>query len=154
MIQPISVRSIVVPLDGSDYAEGALPWAIDMAKKFQAQLVLLRIGLRPELGSLIDAQAIDGRLDEQKVACTQYLDQVRARLGDSEADISCEYQLGSPSQCIVERSQQVDCGIVVMTSHGREGLSRWLIGSVAEKVSRHAHCPVMLVRQPVDEPSP
>lgn len=148
MNQPISVQSIVVPLDGSDYAEGALPWALDMAKKFQAKLVLLRIGLRPELGSLIDAQAIDGRLDELKTACTQYMEKVQARIADSAVTISTEYLLGSPSQCIVERSQQADCSIVVMTSHGREGLSRWLIGSVAEKVSRHAHCPVMLIRQP------
>ena len=151
MTDSISVQSIVVPLDGSDYAEQALPWALNMAQKFGSELVLLRVGLRPELGSLVDAQAIDERLDELQVNGTKYLSELQARLAKPDLKVSTEYLLGSPSQCIVERSQNPDCGMIVMTSHGRDGLSRWLIGSVAEKVSRHAHCPVMLVRQPQEE---
>jgi nucleotide-binding universal stress UspA family protein len=147
---PIAVQSIVIPLDGSDYAERALPWGLDMAKKFQARLVLLRVGPRPEMGSLVDAQAIAGRLDELEKDCTQYLNRIQASLAESGLNVSSEYVMGSPSQSIVERSQQPGCSVIVMTSHGREGLSRWLIGSVAEKVSRHAACPVMLIRQPAD----
>lgn len=140
-----AITSIIVPLDGSPFAEKALPWALDLAAKYNSRVVLVRVAPRPEMGSLSQAQDLDDQLDALQGHCQAYLHQVQQRLAAEGHRVEVEYLLGNASQCLVERSE-ADCGLIVMTSHGRDGLSRWLIGSVAEKVSRHAHCPVLLVR--------
>lgn len=142
------IESILVPLDGSPLAEQALPWAFDLAEKYQARIILLRVGILPDVWSLQDAPIMDTRLDELETQCMKYLMEVETRLKDRNIPVVAEYGVGNATQRIVERSQQPDCSMIVMNSHGRDGLTRWMIGSVAEKVSRHAACPVLLVRKP------
>ncbi len=142
------IKSILVPLDGSPLSERALPWAFDLAEKYSAQIILLRVGILPDVWSLQDPPEIDTRLDELETQCMKYLLQVESRLQDRKVPVKAEYCVGNASQRIVERSQQPDCSLIVMNSHGRDGLARWMIGSVAEKVSRHASCPVLLIRKP------
>lgn len=144
----IVVNSILVPLDGSPLSESALPWALDLAEKYGSQLVLLRIGILPDVWSLQDAPEMDSRLDELETQCMKYLLEVETRFKDRNVPIRAEYGVGNATQRIVERSNQSDCSLVVMNSHGRDGLTRWMIGSVAEKVARHAGCPVLLIRKP------
>ena len=143
-------QSILVPLDGSPLSKQALTWAVDLAEKYQAQIVLFRVGLLPDLWSLQEASEMDSQLDELQSQCMKYLLSIQARLQGQR--VKAEYAVGNATQRIVERSNQLDCSLVVMNSHGRDGLSRWMIGSVAEKVARHAGCPVLLIRQP-DESS-
>jgi len=142
----MTLNSILVPLDGSPLSEQSLPWAVDLAEKYQAQLVLFRVGLLPDVWSLQDAPEMDSQLDELESQCMKYLLTVEARLQGKK--VKAEYAVGNATQRIVERSNQPDCSLVVMNSHGRDGLSRWMIGSVAEKVARHAGCPVFLIRKP------
>ena len=145
--QEVSIQSILVPLDGSPASEQALPMALDLATRYGAQLILLRVALRPEIWSLQGAPALEDRVDEHKALCLKYLHEVQSRLDSASLMVSVEYALGNPSHCIVDRSKELGCSLIVMNSHGRDGLTRWLLGSVAEKVVRHASCPVMLVRQ-------
>lgn len=142
------IESILVPLDGSPLAEQALPWAFDLAEKYKARVILLRVGILPDVWSMQDAPIMDTRLDELETQCMKYLMEVETRLKDRNIPVVAEYGVGNATQRIVERSQQPDCSMIVMNSHGRDGLTRWMIGSVAEKVSRHAACPVLLVRKP------
>ena len=142
------IESILVPLDGSPMAELALPWAFDLAEKYGARIILLRVGILPDVWSLQDAPQMDTRMDELETQCMKYLLEVETRLKDRNVPVVAEYGVGNATQRIVERSGQPDCSMVVMNSHGRDGLSRWMIGSVAEKVARHAGCPVLLIRKP------
>lgn len=142
------IQSILVPLDGSPLSELALPWAFDLAEKYSAQVVLLRVGILPDVWSMQDAPEMDTRLDELETQCMKYLLDVETRLKDRNVPVKAEYGVGNATQRIVERSQQPDCSMIVMNSHGRDGLTRWMIGSVAEKVARHAACPVLLIRKP------
>lgn len=144
----MKIQSILVPLDGSPLSEAALPWAFDLAEKYAAQIVLLRIGILPDVWSLQDAPEMDTRLDELETQCMKYLLEVEARHKERNIPIKAEYGVGNATQRIVERSNQPDCSMIVMNSHGRDGLTRWMIGSVAEKVARHAACPVLLIRKP------
>ena len=75
----------------------------------------------------------------------KYLAEVQVKIS---LPVKSEYAVGNATQRIVERSTQPDVSLIVMNSHGRDGLTRWMIGSVAEKVARHAACPVLLVRKP------
>ncbi|MBN9420060.1 hypothetical protein ABS71_14890 [bacterium SCN 62-11] len=142
------IESILVPLDGSPLAELALPWAFDLAEKYGARIILLRVGILPDVWSLQDAPQMDTRMDELETQCMKYLLEVETRLQDRKVPVTAEYGVGNATQRIVERSQQPDCSMIVMNSHGRDGLTRWMIGSVAEKVARHAGCPVLLIRKP------
>ena len=142
----VSVGHILLPLDGSPKSEHALPWALELADRYDAQLILLRVGPRPEVWSPLDPP--DVYLDEQESRCMKYLLSVESRLTDGKVPIRAEYALGSASQCILDRAKELGDCIIVMNSHGRDGVPRWLLGSVAEKVTRHAECPVFLVRQP------
>ena len=141
----MQVNSILVPLDGSPLAEQSLPWACDLAERYGAQLILFRVGILPDVWSLQDAPEMESRMDELESQCMKYLAEVQVKIS---LPVKSEYAVGNATQRIVERSTQPDVSLIVMNSHGRDGLTRWMIGSVAEKVARHAACPVLLVRKP------
>lgn len=144
----MQVNSILVPLDGSPLSELALPWACDLAERYGAQLILFRVGLLPDVWSLQDAPEMESRMEELETQCMKYLAEVQVKV---KVPVKSEYAVGNATQRIVERSNDPEVSLVVMNSHGRDGLTRWMIGSVAEKVARHAGCPVFLIRQPEPE---
>ncbi len=140
-----AISNILVPLDGSPRAESAIPWALELARHHQANLILFRVGMRPEVWSPLDPATV--YLEEQEARCMGYLMEIEASLKPNhEVVISSEYAMGNAAQCILDRATELRDPLIVMNSHGRDGLSRWLLGSVAEKVSRHAVCPVFLCR--------
>ncbi len=143
----IVVRSVLLPLDGSPLAEEAYPWALDMAVKYQAELVLLRVGRPPDVFSGQDLGHIAAHQAGQEALCMDYLRALELRW-KPPIPVRLDYVAGHAGKCIVERCQSLGISLVVMSTHGREGLERWFLGSVAERVSRHAPCPVLLVRHP------
>lgn len=133
---------ILVPLDGSQLSERALPHAVRMAQIFHARLLLLQV---------LEAEQNEGLIDPlswqiRKAEADMYL---RERAGAlSGQDIDVEYQLleGRTSEAIVQFAQDKAINLVVMSSHGRSGLSLWDISSVAAKVVEKIYLPLLLVR--------
>ncbi len=143
-------KKILVPLDGSDLAEIALEPALDMAEAMGAEVILFRVA--PPLPNYQHFARIPVVYDEI-VASAQdqaerYLKAVRARWPEREI---CTV-LHPPSEVVAEAlvdyaaANQVD--LIVMSSHGRTGLSRWVHGSVTEKVLQAAPCATLVVRRP------
>ena len=126
-----SMGHIIVPLDGSDLAEKILPHAVSLAKALGAKLSLVRATLE----DMADADERD-RLD--RVA-----DRVR---GEGVADVETVVLHGDPATVIVDLTHDYPDALVAMTTHGRSGMGRWLMGSVADRVVRHAAGPVMVLR--------
>ncbi|MCA9941086.1 MAG: universal stress protein [Anaerolineales bacterium] len=129
---PIRIDRILVPLDGSHLAENVLPFAERLARQFAAELLLLSVpdgpegsGLRSQLQAYVDGVA--AVLDEQTV-------EVRTLVTGSGA---------ARTILAVSEAEQVD--LIVMATHGRGGLERLLLGSVAASVVTDAPCPVFLV---------
>lgn len=120
------IRPILVPLDGSDLAERALPYAEALAGP-DCQLILLEVGQDEEEFQLLDRHAD---------ACAQL-----------------ETVTGDPAQQILQVAQQLGAGLIVMTTHGRGALGRWAFGSVADTVSRTSPVPVMIIH-PREESAP
>lgn len=136
-----TLQRILVPLDGSDLAERALPVAVRLARAGGGQLTLLLV--------LPDADARaeggdDGDLVGQ--AMQAYLEQVAKRLGEERIAITCTVARGDPASTIVEEARSAGAGLVVMGTHGLGGLGRWVYGSVAEAVLRTTPVPVLLLR--------
>ena len=151
-------QRIVVPLDGSNVAEQALPHAVELAQILSVPLHLLRV-VDPyvsEHGSLtgmfVDEGTIARAIREEEELAQRYLQGVAERLSSSGdgLQVTVETVRGPVDRSIVDRTTGDD--LLALASHGRGGLQRWLLGSVAEKVIRHARTPVLLVRaHPADE---
>jgi nucleotide-binding universal stress UspA family protein len=140
---------IVVPLDGSDVAEQALAPAAEMAELVGAPLHLVRVldvhssdftYMYGYMSESIDSGPIKA---EQDVA-TQYLAETAHMLQQGDHTVTHELRYGGAPAGIVESLQPGD--LLVIASHGRSGMSRWFLGSVAESVIRQSNVPVLLVR--------
>lgn len=154
--QPVTladIRRLVVPLDGSALAEASLPLVIDLAKHLGIPVHLLRaLTLAAVLTPLADSGGVlvspSPEVYEQMTEAVErdardYLTSVAARLEDDGVSATWGVLEGSPFFAIAEATKTGD--LLVTTSHGRGGVLRWLLGSVAEKLVREAPVPVLLV---------
>ena len=148
--RPVTIRRLVVPLDGSALAEEALPTARVLAKRLGVPIHLITVidmmRLIPtELGPVVafDATVYEETLVQLDAGAMALLNDVSERLERQGLPTSSEVAHGSPFMTIVEAVHDGD--LIVMTSHGRSGVRRWLLGSVAEKLVREAPTPVVLV---------
>ena len=144
---------IVVPLDGSDLAEAALAPAEELAGLCRVPIHLVRVLdssdlLRasgfPVYDPYIDATAFQEAIQAEQDDATRYLAKIESQARAKNLTVSVETLRGRPAGEIVAATKPGD--LVVMSTHGRGGLTRWFLGSVAESVVRHASVPVMIVR--------
>jgi nucleotide-binding universal stress UspA family protein len=156
-VTPPSVQHILLPLDGSPLAETAIPYATLLAKTFNAPVTAIRAlpldmlttwdpyagepDLTPEMQQILE--------DEVK----RYLDDVAARMRAEGVDAKTEFVTFSPAAAdIVDLAEQTPGALVVMTTHGRSGLGRALLGSVTDRVVRSSAAPVLVVRAVAEVP--
>jgi nucleotide-binding universal stress UspA family protein len=148
----MKLEKILVPLDGSALAETALPTAVALAATTGAALLLLRAAEAPALamGDLAEAQVKVVREAEE------YLDDVKRRLQtDTRVAITTAVWYGHPAKAIAEAAHFNRVDMVVITTHGRSGLGRILLGSVAESVIRGTATPMLVLhpdRAPLQAP--
>jgi nucleotide-binding universal stress UspA family protein len=83
---------------------------------------------------------------ERQQVARRHLDEFLARLGLSK--VQAVVRLGDPGLDITEYANEIEADLIVISSHGYHGVKRFLLGSVAERVIRHAHCPVLVLRRP------
>jgi len=149
-----ALRRILVPLDGSALALKALPMAVELAEASGACLKLLRVITPPMLlgypdsymsSELAQSYAVpDEELRARALADLQMVaEQVVARHG---VTATIEVHSGLPADEIVDTAERRDADLVVMATHGRSGLRRWALGSVADKVLHACARPLLLVR--------
>ena len=141
---------IVVPLDGSELAEKALPAAEELARLAGAPLHLIRVVDLPRLerfgayGLTVEYASFALLADEERAVAREYLEKVAAGLTGRGRTVTTEVADGVTARVLVGLSKPGDA--IVMASHGRTGMARWFLGSVAEDVVRHATVPVLLIR--------
>ncbi len=145
-----SIERVVVPLDGSDLAEAAIPLAVDIAKSKGLTLHLLSIvdPTRSSSAALAYAAAFSEQLHQEllETAEAEARHMLEALTGSVKANaVECSIETGSgpAARSILEHLQPGD--LLVMTSHGRGGVERFLIGSTAEKLIQGGSAPVLLV---------
>ena len=132
-------HDIVVPLDGSSLAECAIGPAGWIATECNARLHLVRVHTRHEDSAADDAVARSG--------VARYLQEMASWLGeDSTHPTSVAVLDGSPALAIADYADRVNADLIVMTTHGRTGIERRQLGSVAAVVAHHVSCPVILAR--------
>lgn len=139
------LHKILLPLDGSDTSEIALPCALHIAQAHAATVILARIV--EHLGDSAPGLPLEVLPELQRKAETRalnYLETRSARFAPLPVVI-CN-PIGSPRDEIGRLAESHQCDLIVMASHAHDGLQHWLLGSVAEGVLRQSPCPVLLVR--------
>lgn len=138
-------KHILVPLDGSELAEEALPPALAIAQLMQASLTLIRV--IPPFVREVDDQytAVATEILQEKAGA--YLLAVRERVTAVYPPVTIKLAAGAVAETIIEYAAAQGIDLIVLSSHGRSGISRWVFGSVAERVVRGASCAVLVVHQ-------
>ena len=140
-------RKILVPLDGSEMAEAVLPHVEMLARANGCEVVLLRVALNPAYQFAMTDPAMLGVLvSDMQADAEKYLQRVTAQLQERGLTVSAETAEGYTAECILQVAQEKGVDLIAMSTHGRSGVARWLIGSVADRVMRTAKVPVLLVR--------
>ncbi len=137
-------EKIVVPLDGSKLAEAALPYAEEVAAKMSSDIILLTV-LEPDQVHGQEKQQTYARKIVQvtKYHAEKYIDHKAGKA----IKVGAATRTGSPAEAIVGYVNKGNFDLIVMASHGRSGITRWAVGSVADKVVRATtRQPVMLIR--------
>lgn len=138
---------ILVPLDGSTFAEAALGHARTLARCTGAELTLLRVATHP-VYEYVAAEPLLYQTIEQdsEKESAAYLEKVAAELRAEGFHVSAETCTGPVAETILDYARDISADIIVMSTHGRSGLARWFIGSIADKIVRGATLPVLLAR--------
>lgn len=143
-------RNIVVPLDGSLRAERTLSVAARIARSRNARVTLVRVVYtQPEVGSYMIPAVLpnDALAEREEREAHDYLGAIAASPILRGVNVKTAVRIGVPAQVILELIAETHADGVVIGSHGRTGLSRWALGSVAQAVARNASAPVLLLRQ-------
>ncbi len=141
-------RHILLPLDGSETAEAALPDVASVAASNGARVTLLHV-VPPALAEIYAAAQmipVDQEEGARRDAAHRYLDSVRRKLEAVGIDTHTAVTVGDAADAVLAYADEGNVDLIAMATHGRSGWKRWVLGSVAEKVLRAASQPVLLVR--------
>jgi len=149
-------QKILVPLDGSKLAECALPYVEELAKGCGTEeVILVSVTERVQGYRVFDdsTQMRGQRLIREAVGKKQeqaqrYLNRIAKAMKAKGLSVDTEVLLGDPAEEIVSYAKHPGCDIIVISSHGRSGISRWAFGSVADKIFRASTIPILMVRAP------
>ena len=149
------LEDIIVPLDGSALAEQGLPHVVHLSKALNLSVTLFRVAARPTLYSSHDMQIPLGAYEqlcrEAQEEATDYLRQVgQALRQQGVATVRERVVQGHPAAAIVDFPVHAPNCLFAMTTHGRSGVGRWLLGSVTDRVVQHSGQPVLVIRAAAD----
>lgn len=149
----MNTRRILIPLDGSETAEAAIPEAVEMAHGGPCTFLLLRVAHARVLpGADVVGDWVEATREAEYYLARVKRDLEKKRIGPIETLV---WQ-GAPAPAIVDAARVNRADLIVMTSHGRSGIGRLIFGSVAEAVLRGSRLPILLVRPagaPVERPA-
>lgn len=145
-----NIKRILVPVDFSPHADVAVDYARLLANALDASITLAHVCEIPHaMVGIVPGASPQGDLAQEREAASKLMDRMVASLGEADrARIEKVILTGSPTQAIVDRAKTDHYDLIVMGTHGRRGLARVVMGSVAEGVVRGAECPVLTVHLP------
>jgi nucleotide-binding universal stress UspA family protein len=162
-------KKMMVPLDGSELAECVLPHVEAFLKGFNlSDVSLVRVvePVKPSYhvnfgdigtpypppGGTLRRLPVDSHLAEQeegrKASAVQYLEQVMSRLQHEGTALHAKVLVGRVTESLIDYAEQNHIDLIFIATHGRSGVTRWVRGSVADKILRAANVPVLMVRAP------
>lgn len=139
-------KKILVPLDGSALAEAVLPHAQALAKAEDAEIVLLSVPVVPSLEFLARTPGLATQvIEDAEIETEAYLIKEENKLAEEGIKVKHIMREGPIPEMILKIADEVHADVIAMSTHGRTGVQRWLMGSVADRVVHYSHIPVMLI---------
>ncbi len=142
-------RRILVPLDGSEMAEQVLSQVTSVAQAVGAEVFLFQVAV-DQPASMFASDwfflPAEGAFDEEERKALSYLERVAGSLREGGIQVFTGTQIGPVAESIVEYAEAYEIDLIAMCTHGRTGLARWALGSVADRVLRAGDKPLLLVR--------
>lgn len=147
----MDIKTILVPTDFSEYAAYAYQWALGLAAVGKAKVILFHA--TPPIPALAFPESVYypdlAKLERDMIAdAEKQLTEFAAKKGMSAVPVETRVSMGEAVWEICKVAEETHADLIVMGSHGRTGLSHVFLGSVAERVVRHAPCPVLVARLP------
>jgi nucleotide-binding universal stress UspA family protein len=141
-------RRILVPLDGSEVAEQVLPVVTPIARALGCEMTLFQVPIAYASGSLMGEWylPLQGSFEIADQDAQAYLDRLADDLRDQGIEASTATWVGAVAESIIDYARVNDVDLIAMCTHGRTGLARWALGSVADRVLRAGDKPILLVR--------
>jgi nucleotide-binding universal stress UspA family protein len=141
-------RCILVPLDGSRVAEQVLPAVTPIARALRCKVTLFQVPIVYVSGSLIGEWYLpwQGNFETADQVAQEYLEGLASDLRAQGIEVSTAIWMGAVAESIIDYADVNDVDLIAMCTHGRTGLARWALGSVADRVLRAGAKPILLVR--------
>ena len=150
---------IIVPLDGSRLSAQAIPYAAEVGKRFDAEVILVRVlsntglSIVSQATGMEDAAATDIIAQEARMKdvdnasnAKRYLMNWAQSLKSQDIKVSYQVTIGTPAKSILELAIAQQASLIVMMSHGRGWFKRAIMGSVADEILQHSSVPVLIIR--------
>jgi nucleotide-binding universal stress UspA family protein len=149
-------EKIMVPLDGSKLAECVLPHVEAFIEGCHVSKVVLVRVVEPAASFYsgdypISPDVLKERESDSQTSAKEYLDQIVNRLKPRQTELHSEVLVGHVADSLTDFSEKNDFDLILIATHGRSGINRWVRGSIADKVLRGANTPVLMVRAPGSE---
>lgn len=154
-------QKIMVPLDGSTLAECVLPHVEAFIQGCQVNAVILVRVVESASPRFLGARTATNKVDyeqvleytksieeERKLSAAEYLQSLKGQLKTNGVNIQKEVLVGNVADCLVDFAETSGVDLVLIATHGRSGVSRWVRGSVADRILRASRVPVLMVRAP------
>ncbi len=148
---PLAIKRILLPIDTSPGTQTAIDYAVVLARALSASITLVHVDLTPSaMVAIVPGASVEGDLaDEHAASARRLADFVATLHGRGFFDVDTLMLTASGvAPALLETARSGAFDLIVMGTHGRTGVSRFLLGSVAEEVLRHASCPVLTVHLP------
>lgn len=145
----MEIKKILFPTDFSEGASNALPYAVEIAKKYGARLYMLHIiyDIATASGWYVPHASFDEMYKELEAGAKKELERFGLEQIRDLKDIEYTVMRGIPYEEILKFAKEKGIDLIIIGTHGRKGIDRVLFGSTAERVVRNAECPVLTVRK-------
>lgn len=145
-------KKLMVPMDGSELAECVLPHVEAVARAFRAEVEVIRviepIVLLTRGGIALTEKEIKQIEMHSKSEAENYLARIIGLLSSKGIKAQSKAIRGKIAESLVDYAKSSGADLIIMATHGRSGISRWFLGSIADRVLRTSHVPVLLIRAP------
>ncbi len=144
------LKRILIPLDGSDVGEAALPWAVELAQALGAEVILYQVVKHVMIlateGAAMSSEMYEEEEKFRRAAAMAYLESIGKSVLEKGLNVSHDLGSGPPADQIIDYAEAKEVDLIAMSTHGRSGISRWVFGSVTDKVLHAGTTAVLTVR--------
>ncbi len=137
------LRKILAAYDSSDASEDAFRFALDLAQKYEAELIVLSVARPPEPAESVETEAV---LESATKFYEKHFAQLKELSAKAGVATRFEVRVGHPAEAIIHMAHEESADLIVMGHRGKSFIKRWLLGSISKRVVSYAHCAVTIVR--------